>query len=470
MTLEEMRKAIEAKRSAAAARETAADTEFGAITARATAEKRQLTEDEDKRTDALLATLRAERANVRAFDKDIAELDSEIADEKRAVDSAKQTEKTGAPEVKRTGGATVGREERTYTEDKTKRGEVAFLADVAGAMVGGDFEARGRLERHMQEERVERGANQIRAVGTSAFSGLVIPQYLVDMFLPAATNGRPFADICRHHDLPETGMTLNLARVTTSTSTAVQANEGDAVSETNMDDTNIAVSVQTNAGQQTASLQSLQRGFGTESVILQDLAKQYAKTLDNTLINQATNGLTNVATATAYTDASPTAAELYPKFHSAMSGAEAIFLDMAMVDYAVMHSRRWYWLQKELTSTWPAFTQPQIDPQALGKNLGVGYNKGIRGFLPNGVPVVVDNNIVTNLGAGTNEDEIYLVASEECHLWEDPSAPIYIRAEQTKAATLQVLFVAYGYFAYTFNRFSGGQAKIGGTGLVTPSF
>lgn len=469
MTLAQMRAAMIAKREAAEARATAAGTEFDAITARATAEKRELTAEEDTRTDELLAALKASRATIKGLAADIERIDGEIADEKRAADAAKVTESTGAPEVKRTGGAVVGREERTYDAEKTKRGEVSFLADVASGMVGGDFEARGRLERHMTEERVERG-QQIRAVGTGAFSGLVIPQYLVDMFLPAATAGRPFADICNHHDLPSTGMQVNLARVTTTTSVAIQASEGASVSETDMDDTNLAVSIQTNAGQQTASLQSLQRGQGTEGIILQDLGKQYAKNLDNTLLNQATNGLTNVATATAYTDASPTAAELYPKFHSAMSGMEAIFLDMAYVDFAVMHSRRWYWLQKELTSTWPAFAQPNLDVQALGKNLGVGYNKGIRGYLPNGIPVVVDNNIATNLGAGTNEDEIYLVASEECHLWEDPSAPVYIRAEQTKAATLQVLFVVYGYFAYTFNRFSGGQAKIGGTGLVTPTF
>ena len=43
------------------------------------------------------------------------------------------------------------------------------------------------------------------------------------------------------------------------------------------------------------------------------------------------------------------------------------------------------------------------------------------------------------------------------------------RAEQTKAANLQVLLVVYGYFAYTYARRPHAQ-KIAGTGLTTPAF
>ena len=134
-----------------------------------------------------------------------------------------------------------------------------------------------------------------------------------------------------------------------------------------------------------------------------------------------------------------------------------------------MHSRRWYWLQSQLTSTWPMFGQPGVAPQMSGVNYAEKYGSGFRGVLPSGAPVVVDNNIATNLGAGTNEDEIYFASPSECHLWEDPSAPMLIRAEQTKAANLQILLVVYGYFAYTHARRPHAQ-KIAGTGLITPSF
>ena len=359
-------------------------------------------------------------------------------------------------------------EKRTYNSDADPKG-VNFLADVAARALNNGG-AIMRLERHMDEERSLRGPQIDRAAGTSAFAGLVVPQYLVDLYAPQAKAGRPFADICRKHDLPETGMTASIGRVTTGTSVAVQASEGAAVSETDIDDTLLTVNIQTASGQQTLSRQAVERGIGVEQTTLEDLFRAYGTSLDNTLLNQATNGLTNVATPIAYTDGTPTAPELYPKLLAAPAAVEAALLDQAANDtVAVMHSRRWYWLQSQLTSTWPMFGQPGVAPQLSGVNYAEKYGSGFRGVLPSGAPVVVDNNIATNLGAGTNEDEIYFASPSECHLWEDPSAPMLIRAEQTKAANLQILLVVYGYFAYTHARRPHAQ-KIAGTGLIAPSF
>jgi hypothetical protein len=364
--------------------------------------------------------------------------------------------------------ARVGQEERTYRPDQDRRGR-QFERDVAAAFFG-DYEARDRLARHMREERALRG-DQIeeRAAGTGAFAGLVVPQYLTDLYAPAAAARRPFADAIRSHDLPAQGMTVNLSRITTATSTALQATENTAVSSTDIDDTLLTINVQTNAGQQTLSRQAIERGAGVEPVVLDDLFRRYATTLDSTLLNQATNGLTNVATAVAYTDATPTVAEMYPKVLEGLSGVEAALLDQASGEnIAVMHSRRWYWMQNALSSTWPLISQPGIAAQMAGTNLATTYGSGVRGTLPNGTPVIVDNNVGTTLGAGT-EDEIYLVDRNECHLWEDPSAPMYIRAEQPAAASLGVLMVVYGYFAYTHARYAQAR-KIAGTGLIAPTF
>ncbi|WP_432135154.1 hypothetical protein [Streptomyces sp. bgisy154] len=362
----------------------------------------------------------------------------------------------------------VGQEERTYRPDQDRRG-AGFERDVAAAFLG-DYDAQARLARHMTEERAERGDQLQRAAGTGAFAGLVVPQYLTDMYAPAAAARRPFADVCRPHDLPAQGMTVNLSRITTSTDVDNQSAENVAVTEQDMDDTLHTVNVQTAAGQQTLSRQAIERGAGVEAVVLDDLFRRYHTNLDSKLLNQASTGLTNVATSVAYTDASPTAAELYPKVIEGLAGVEAAMLDMASGDnVAVMHSRRWYWMQNALSSSYPLITQPGIIAQTLGANYATTYGRGVRGMLPNGTPVIVDNNIATNLGAGTNEDEIYLVDRQECHLWEDPDAPMYIRAEQTKAASLGVLMVVYGYYAYTHNRYAHAR-KIAGTGLVTPTF
>jgi hypothetical protein len=161
---------------------------------------------------------------------------------------------------------------------------------------------------------------------------------------------------------------------------------------------------------------------------------------------------------------------LYGKVLSAASGVESSLLAYGAPTHAVMHSRRWYWIQSKVNTVWPGISQPSIPVQAGGMNVGGGYDSGVRGVLPNGLQVIVDNNIATNFGTATSEDEIYVVPQSECHLWEDPSAPVFIRAEQPAAANLGVLLVLYGYFAYSFRRYSGGMGKVNGTGLTTPTF
>lgn len=369
----------------------------------------------------------------------------------------------------------VGQEPRTYTRENDRGGK-QFLRDVASLVLNrSDFEASDRLVRHMQEERVDRGEDALkkaqRAAGTGAFAGLVVPQYLTDMYAPGAKALRPFADACNQHVLPDDGMTVNISRITTATSVATQASENSAVSETNIDDTLLTVNVKTAAGQQTLSRQAIERGSGVEEVTIEDLMSSWATNIDSTMVNEATTGLTNVATAVAYTDASPTAAELYPKILQASSESEAALLAQAFPDIGVMHSRRWYWMQSQLTSTWPLFQQSGAANQTAGTvDNESRYGSGFRGMLPSGLAVIVDNNVATNLGAGTNEDEIYVVPSREAHLWEDPSAPYFIRAEQPALASLGVLIVLYSYYAYTFGRYPGGFRKVAGTGLATPTF
>lgn len=424
-------------------------------------------------------------AAVDALTARIAEVDQDIARE-AAIDAlqSQTVPNSGASGVPYDRAGRVGREARTYSPGTDRTGR-QFLRDVqavfapGGALAAGSVE---RLQRHMQEEAVERAqyfadrdrftaldAASERAVGTGAFSGLTVPQYLTDMYAPLARAGRPFADAINRHELPPDGMTLTLSRITTGTDVDNQSTENSAVTESNIDDTALTVNVLTNAGQQTMSIQSQRRGTGTEDVTVQDLLRAYASRLDRRLIQEATVGLSAVATAVTYTDATPTVTETYPKIVESLAGVEGAMLDMASGEnLAVMHSRRWYWLQNGLSSTWPLIAQPGVAAQTLGANFAERYGNGIRGVLPNGTPVVVDNNISTAAGAGT-EDEIYTVDRNECHLWEDPQAPLFIRAEQTSAASLGVLLVVYGFFAFTHTRFAHAR-KIAGTGLIAPTF
>jgi hypothetical protein len=86
---------------------------------------------------------------------------------------------------------------------------------------------------------------------------------------------------------------------------------------------------------------------------------------------------------------------------------------------------------------------------------------------------MVESNLSLNVTtvASSNQDEIYVVPTNECHLWEAAGSPAYIRAEQPNAANLGVLFVVYGYYAFTYDRYgAGSMQKVSGTGLTTPAF
>jgi HK97 family phage major capsid protein len=428
------------------------------------------TEADAARVEELRAAKETVASEVEELSKRLAELEAE----KKRDDAiaALQADVTPiAPPTKRAYDQVgrVGAEKRTYNPDNDRRGR-DFALDVARQYISNDPGANERLARHMQEERVERGDKLVaRAGGTANFSGLVVPQYLVDEFAPLARAGRPFADACRKHDLPATGMTLNVGKLTTGTTADDQSAENAAVSDTDADDTLIPVSVRTSAGSQTVSRQAAERGEGIEDTIVEDLIRANFTNMDGKLFSIASVGLSAAATAITYTDATPTAAELYPKLVQGTAEVEAALLDQGLGDtIAVMHSRRWYWLQKELSSSNPLFGQPGIAAQNIGLNYGERYGAGFRGILPNGTPVVVDNNITTAAGAGT-EDEIYFVAQSEAHLWEDPNAPMLIRAEQTKAKSLGIDLVVYNYYAFLFTRRAHAQ-KIAGTGLIAPTW
>ena len=464
MTLDDLIAQLRAKITSKLAERKTHDDTLNTIRALCLDEKRDPTDDESAKIDAARDAKASVDAEVATFTAHIEEYEREKAAD--AAAAALQDQRTPTGVVTPTGVTRVVAEARTYSRETDPRGG-QFLRDVAHQLT--DPGAAERLNRHMQEELVERGQYLSRAAGTGAFAGLTVPQYLTDMYAVAARAMRPFANICNHHDLPPDGMTLNLSRITTATTAAVQASENTAVSETNIDDTLLTINVQTIAGQQTLSRQAIERGTGTEDVMVEDLIRAYATTLDNTLINQATNGLTNVALNVAYTDATPTAAELWPKILNAVANVEGVLLGGGAASHAIMHSRRWAWMQSQVGTSWPFIAQPGIPTQAGGQNDGVAYDAGVRGTLPNGLRVIVDNNISTTLGAGT-EDEIYVVPTSECHLWEDPNAPMLIRAEQPAAASLGVLFVVYGYVAYTFARYTSGTGKISGTGLIAPTF
>jgi hypothetical protein len=467
-TIDELIAGIEVELEAAEKRRNKAMIEAKSIIAIAGQEGRpNLTVEEDERVAKLFLSKDAAKADIDGIRLKLANAQKIKSED--AIDREKQrdTKPTGATKPAYDQVARVGYEERTYHPGNDRKG-ANFLRDVIHQTLFAEAAASTRLARHMAEEKVERAQYLERAVGTGAFVGLTVPQYLTDMYAPAVAAMKPFADICNRHDLPISGMTVNISRITTPSSSALQANEADAVSETNMDDTLLTENVQTVAGQQTISRQAVERGTGIEEVVMDDLFRRYATAMDTTLITQGTTGLDAVCQSIAYTDANPSGTELWPKILQGAAQTEATLLGFAQPDAVIMHSRRWYWLQSQLSSQWPLFGQPGINGVRGGENYAARYGAGARGVMPNGMVAIVDNNIATT--TNSNQDTIYIVATDECHLWTDPAAPVFLRCEQPAAATLGILLVLYGYMAYSFRRYTNAFSKVVGTGTTTPAF
>jgi HK97 family phage major capsid protein len=449
---------LRAQLAAAYEARAAKAAELDTILAAPEAEARDLNSDES-------VAFAEARDAVKATDSSIETLEARVA-ELVALETARTNHETRARELAPNATTVrVGREELTYRADAGH----SFLRDAYSAEVRGDFAARQRIERHMVEM-----ATEHRASDTGAFSGLVVPQYLTDQVAPFARAGRPFADAVRQLPLPAEGLSVNISRVTTGSTAASQATENSSVSNTDMDDTLLTVPVRTLSGMQDVSRQAIERGTGVDTVVIQDLVNAYATQLDSQIIGGAGTSGTHTGVlsvsginSVTLTSSSPTAALLYPKIADAVQRVNS--LRYMPANLIVMHPRRWAFLLASVDSS----NRPLITPNAgNGLNtMGTGGNTGagIVGQIM-GIDVLVDANVPTNLGAGTNEDRIIVCYSPDLCLWEQTGSPMQLRFEQTLGGQLTIKLVAFGYSAFTAGKYPAGISVISGTGLVTPSF
>ena len=430
-----------------------------AICDQAAIDERDLTDIEDENLKALRED--ADRLDQRCTELRDIELKNAAAAQLRAEITATPEEAEKATLVR------VGEEPLTYGE----KASTSFFRDLYASQMHHDPAAQGRMARHSSEMEIEH-----RAAGTTGnFAGLVVPQYLVELAAELARAGRPFANLCTNMPLPNDGMTLNISRVTTGSSAAVQATENAAVSDTTIDDTLLTVTISVVAGQQNISRQALERGSGIDALIMADLQGAIATALDLGCIygdgtSGALLGLNNITgkNAITYTDASPTVAEFYPKLMDAIQQINSN--RYAGPDLIIMHPRRAAWLAAAVDGQSRPLVLPQtnVPSNAMGTGPVAGY--GLNGLQLAGIPVVADANISTTGGAGSNEDSVFVVRRADMLLFESAGAPSMVRMDQTDGGNLTVKLVAYQYAAAVFGRYPAAISKVSGTGLVAPSF
>ncbi len=368
---------------------------------------------------------------------------------------------------------TTARLREEYNVERDRTGERSYFRDLFQATQGGDVNARARIEQFQAEE---------RAVSSSGFAGLVVPQYLVDQAALIARTGRPVAESVQHLPIPDQGATFQVPQGTTGASAAVQASENSAVSSTDEVWGNIAVPVATIAGQQDVSRQSLERGTpGLDSLVYQDLigayfAAQEAQVLSGSGSSGQMLGILNtsgVNQATAFT-AAVTATTFQTKVAGQVSAVASNRLQSPT--HIAMHPRRWAWLLSQTDSSGRPLVTAELNGPTNAVSVGDGAHAyGVTDSYFQGLRVVVSAQLPTAVGTGP-EDQVIVYRASDLLLWQDgDGTPRELRFEQTLGGSLTVKLVAYGYSAFTAARFPKAVGVVGGNaaagfGLVAPTF
>ena len=417
----------------------------------------------DHRVDQAMRELRTARDVKERLEDEVAEMKREIARDEKIAEAQRDVYDTGVRRPAYDQVIRVG-DPAMYTEHAERTGQRSFLHDLFAAQVLNDSGAHQRLAQH---GRAMEATMSTRAVTTSVVPSFIPPAYATELFAEYARAGRPLANLLTPLPLPETGMTVTVPKVTTPSTVGVQSTQATTVSTQDLADTSIPVPIKTVAGYVPVARQALERGLMVEDLVFADLAGAYASQIDTLAITAAlAQSDTNAVT---YTDASPTVAEFWPKLADAVgkirsgrfSGPTAM----------VLHPSTWTWLQAELSAAdnRPLFVPTASAPgNAMGTQSDTGYGGAVGQIL--GVPVVLDANVPTNLGTGTNETCVLVADFRDSLIMEDNGGtPTQLRFEADAGTTLSINLVAYGYHALTFARQPKSISKITGTGMITPA-
>ncbi|EID10189.1 phage major capsid protein [Mycolicibacterium phlei] len=443
-----------------------------AITDKVAAEEREdLTAEEDAEFRAKTAEIRAKQDVIDDLDQQIAALEEERKRAGRQSEAAREIAKATAK-------VEVVSEARTYE----KGNGFSYVQDLMRRHFRvEDDDTMDRLRRHAAEvEKDSEFRNLSRTDGQGGY--FVPPLWAMQRFIELARAGRAYANLVPSEPLPAGTDSINIPKIATGTSTAVQSGDNSALTgpgahETDLTDTSVSAGVKTIAGQQGLSIQLLdQSPLNFDEIVFRDLAADYATKLDIQVIsgtgtgNQVV-GVRNTAGIETITATSAGGSNLddvklvYAKIADAIQRVHTLrFLPPEVI---VMHPRRWAWFM----SVFDGDDRPLMALSGPGVNqVGVLENVASQQIVGHmhGLPVVTDPNIPTTLGTSTNEDVIHVLRASDLLLFE---SGIRTRTlEQTRAESLTVLLQVYGYLAFTAARYPKSVVEIAGSALKAPTF
>jgi HK97 family phage prohead protease len=273
----------------------------------------------------------------------------------------------------------------------------------------------------------------LAAADTTDNAGLVPTRQLSEIINPLGTTIRPSIDAISRGVLPDAGMTFEIPRITQMPTVAIEP-EGDAFSDTDQNSNFLSVTVQKYAGQQTFSVELLDRtspAFFDE--LVRNMAAAYAKAtnaaVNAALIAGATTDATTVATY-------PTASELLgivARGSASVYGATA-GLANPFARNMVVSTGQWSNIMSLNDAGRPIYTASQ--PMNAG---GAVAPTSLTGNVA-GLNLYVDP---TNAG---DSDGTILIVNPDAYTWYE--SPTYrLRAESTANGSVTVGYYGFGAIA-----------------------
>jgi HK97 family phage prohead protease len=264
-------------------------------------------------------------------------------------------------------------------------------------------------------------------------AGLVPTRQLSEIINPLGTTIRPSIEAISRGVLPDAGMTFEIPKITAMPTVAETA-QGNAFSDTDMTSEFLSVTVKKYAGQQTFSVELLDRtspAFFDE--LVRNMASAYAKATDAAVNAAIISGASLDATTTV---TYPTAAELLGVVARGAASVYNATLGLAnpFARNMIVNTSQWSNIMTLNDSGRPIYTasQPQNSGGAVLPTALQGNVAGLNLY------------VTPNTASGTDTDGSILIVNPDAYTWYE-SPTFRLRAETT--ATGQVTIGYYGFGA-----------------------
>ena len=273
------------------------------------------------------------------------------------------------------------------------------------------------------------------ADNTTDNAGLVPTRQLSEIINPLGTTIRPSIEAISRGVLPDAGMTFEIPKITAMPTVAITAEDA-AFSDTDQNSSFLSVDVKKYAGQQTFSVELLDRtspAFFDE--LIRNMGAAYAKATDAAVNAALITGASADATTTV---TYPTAAEL---LGIVARGSASVYnatlgLPNPFARNMIVNTSQWSNIMTLNDNGRPIYTAANpmnaggaVTPTALQGNVA-----GLNLF------------VTPNTAAGTDTDGSILIVNPDAYTWYE--SPNYrLRAESTAAGSITIGYYGFGAIA-----------------------